>query len=285
MAIPFNGNPSPTTTYPKDQNSFNYPVHTTSTSNLLKRVEPVIDPRELRNRFLKGILERLPKGMNYTDEDLKNRIDRAINELELDLGTPVFAEQVRDRLIYDFNLYKQWIKLRAQHAPILVINSLSITDSSNSLIFTLPASWLETTGLYRGDINVIPLLSSYGASLTQGTLGGGLAYLTILAQSVTFIPAYWQLDYLAGISATPGQVPVPVNELIGIMATKRILSEIAANNINTSISLSSDGISQGSSNPGTSIYNQRNEDLEVQRVKLLREIRLCYLKKYFVGTI
>ena len=51
MDINFTNQAPPYNTYPKDNATFNYPVHATSISNLLKRTEPVIDPRELKDRF------------------------------------------------------------------------------------------------------------------------------------------------------------------------------------------------------------------------------------------
>ena len=275
----------PSITFPKSNPTAMYPVHASSTSGLLKRCEPLLTPNEFKDRFLKGVLERLPKGVEYSNSDLKNRINRAINQIEIDLNVMVMPEQFTERLQFDWNLYKAWIKLKASNGPIVQLDNLAIVASDNTTVFQIPASWIDTGNFARKDIQVIPLLASYGASLIQGTQAGGLAFLAILSSSVTFIPAYWQITYTAGLSYTAGQMPVMMNELIGTYAAQMILSEIAANNVNTSISLSSDGLSQGSSSPGPQIYVQRIADLEEKKKNLIGSLRRITGNRMFLSTM
>jgi hypothetical protein len=262
-----------------------YPVHANGTSGLLKRVEPLLTPAKLKSRYLKGIIERLPAGVTFSDEELKDRINLATNELELLLGVPVFAEQFREKPAFDYNLYKSFIHIRAQQGPIITIEDLAIVSANKQNIFRIPADWVETANFHERLINVIPLLAAYGVNTIEGAVGNaGIAFLTVLG-GLGWVPAYWQITYTAGVCASAGQVPIPVNELIGCIATINLLSTVAPNNANTSVSLSQDGIGQSSSNPGPQIFVQRIQELEAKKQALIGQLKRVFSRKVFLSNI
>ena len=94
----------------------------------------------------------------------------------------------------------------------------------------------------------------------SGAVGNaGIAFLSVM-DGLNWVPAYWQINYTAGLSNREGSVPAIVNELIGCIAAIAILSEIAPLFFFTSQSQSQDGISQSSSGPGPRIYELRIEN-------------------------
>ena len=261
-----------------------YPVHAQETSGLLTRCEPLLGPDKFVRLFLKGIPLKFPNGDKFTNEDFQDKLNWAMNETELLLGTTIMREAFMHKVPFDYSLYKSYIHIMAEKGPIISLEQLAIVSADNNNIFTIPPTWVETTNFSKRLINVIPLLAAYGVNQVAGAVGNaGIAFLTVM-DGLSWVPAYWQINYTAGLSNTEGQVPVPVNELIGCIAAIDVLSQIAATNRFNSQSQSQDGISQSSSGPGPNIYNKRIEDLSLRRDKLVSKMKSMFSTRYFVGN-
>lgn len=261
-----------------------YPVQANGTSGLLTRVEPILTPTKLKSRYLKGILDRLPAGVSYSNEELKDQINLAINEIEIQLKVPVFAEQFKERLPFHYNDYKSYIHLRSNAGPIISIEQLAIVSANGENIFAIPSEWIDTGNFHQRLIHVIPLLAAYGVNTVSGSVANaGIAFLN--AMNLQWIPSYWQITITAGLCKDAGQVPMVVNNLIGIYAALNILSSIAPNNPNTSVSLSQDGIGQSSSSPGVQIFQTRRAELEEKKRDILKQLQRLMGQKMFVTTI
>lgn len=271
----------------KNYGTTTYPVHANGTSGLLRRVEPLITPSKLKSRHLKGILELAKRfGITYSDEELKDRINLAVNNAEIELGIPVFAEQFREKHPFDLNLYRSFIFMRTEQGPIVSLEDLSIVSSDQQSIFQVPIQWVESAQFHQRQINVIPLLSNFGGTTVNTPVAsGGIAYLSILLNQFGFVPSYWQVTYTAGVCKDPGQVPLVVNELIGTIAAMEILSNIAPNNTQNSASLSQDGIGQSSSGPGVQIFQTRLAELAEKKKTLVGQLKRVFAAKYFLSSI
>lgn len=262
-----------------------YPVHAEQTSGLMRRCEPILTPELLIRRFLKGIPLVFRNGDQFTPDDLKDKIYLACNEAELLLHVTLNREAFKDKLPFDYALYKSYIHLKAEHGPLISIEHLAIVSADNNNIFEIPPTWIETSNFSKNLINVIPLLAAYGVNQVAGAVGNaGIAFLTVM-DGLNWVPAYWQVRYTSGLSNKEGLIPTPVNELIGCIAAIDILSEIAANFIYNSQSQSQDGISQSSSGPGPRIYEPRIADLERKKEALIRKLKGIFSQKYFVSNI
>lgn len=264
-----------------------YPVHAQETSGLVKRCEPILTPEKLRSRFLKGVSLVMPNGDVITDEDLKDKIMLAINEAELLLNMTINRESFKQKVPMDRSLYHSYVHVRAEHGPIISLEKLAIVAANGSNIFEIPADWIESANFAKRLINVIPLLASYGVNQLSGSTtstNSGIAFLTIMG-GLGWVPAYWEIEYTAGMSAKEGQVPVVVNELIGILAAIDTLSMIAQTNIWTSQSLSQDGISQSSSGPGPAVYRTRLEELETKKKDVIKKLKGIFTGKFFIDNI
>lgn len=261
-----------------------YPVHAQQTSNLLSRCEPMLDVERFKGQFLRGIPLVFPNGDKFTFEDLKIKLNWAMNEAELMMGVTITREAFQHKVAFDYNLYKAYIHIMAEKGPIISLESLAIVSADNNAIFNIPPTWIETTNFAKRLINVIPLLAAYGVNQVAGAVGNaGIAFLTVM-DGLSFVPAYWQINYTAGLSTVEGQVPAPVNELIGCIAAISILSEIAATHRWNSQSQSQDGISQSSSGPGPLIYNKRILDLETKRDRLCSKLKGIFSMKFMWGS-
>jgi len=273
--------------YPKNRNTLGYPVLAKEASPLLTKVEPLLTPKLLKSRFLKGIFERLPAEFRYTDEELKDRINMAINDLEIELKAPIMATQFRERHPFDHNLYKSWIHVRTQNGPILSVEDLSIVSSDNQNLFRMPSEWVDMGQAHQRQINVIPLLGATGIGGEVGGVvaPGGIAYLFAIERQLAFLPSYWTIEFTAGFCKDSGQVPVALNNLIGVQTAIDILSPLALANPNNSGSLGQDGISQSTSGPGIQIYATRVADLEKKKATIMGQLKRLLSQKIFLTNI
>lgn len=272
--------------YPKDQIAGTYPVHVKEPSGLLKRVEPLITPKQLKSRFLKGIIELMPKSAQYTDVELKDQINLAINEIEAEIKVPVFAEQFKERHPFDQVLYKSFLYTKVTHGPIRSVEDLKVETSSGDKIYRIPAQWIDMGQAHNRQINVIPLLAAYSsvdATMATG-VSVGAAYL-IITQNFGFIPSYWTIEYTAGLCGDKGAVPVIVNQLIGVQAAINVLSALAATNRYNTVSISQDGISQSHSGPGPNVFQVRINDLMMKKQELIGQIQRMFQQRFYVGTL
>lgn len=262
-----------------------YPVHAEQTSGLMRRCEPTLTPEQLVSRFLKGIPLKLRNGDQFTPDELKDRIYLAMNEAELLLGTTITREAFKEKAPFDRALYQAYIHVVTEHRPIISIEHLAIVSADGNNIFELPPTWIEAANFSKGLINVIPLLAAYGVNSVQGAVGNaGIAFLTVIG-GLNWVPAYWQVRYTSGLSNKEGNVPTPVNELIGTIAAIAILSEIGPLNIFNSQSQSQDGISQSSSGPGPNLYVRRIEELTAKQDMLVKKLKAIFSTRYFVNNI
>jgi hypothetical protein len=262
-----------------------YPVHAEQVSGLLSRCEPMLNTKTLKSQFLLGINLVMPNGDYYTEEDLKRKITWAMNEAELLMGVTITREAFKHKVPFDYALYKSYIHIVSEKGPIISLERLAIVSADNNNIFNIPPTWIETSNFAKRLINVIPLLAAYGVNQVAGAVGNaGIAFLTVM-DGLSFVPAYWQIRYTAGLATVEGNVPIPVNELIGCIAAISILSEIAPTNRFNSQSQSQDGISQSSSGPGPNIYNKRVEDLTNKKELLTKKLKSIFSMKFVMSNI
>ena len=268
-----------------------YPVHCQQASGLLRRIEPFLTPELFVSRYLLGVPLKFTNGQSFTTDILKDRLMMAMNESEVQLGTTITREEFKEKLPFDWSLYKSFIHLKPRHSPIISMESLSIVASNDEVIFVVPAMWVDMANASIGQLNVIPLLAAFGATSVTGSpvtalnQGAGVAFLAIwgAAGNAGIVPAYWQLNYSSGLSNREGHVPTIVNQLIGTNAAINILSEIAQSFVTTSQTLSQDGISQSSSGLGPRTYALRIEELTKNRDELVKKIKAIFARSYVIG--
>ena len=260
-----------------------YPVEAESASNLLRRCEAILSPELLKSRYLTGIEDVNSK---YSPDELKQEIELAINEFELISELSVTKVSHSERLPFDRQAYKAFVFMKTNNGPILSIERLQIQSSNGENIYDLPPDWIETGLMHKRQVNLIPILSIFGASGLQDGQPSNAGLIFIQAvNNFAWLPAFYTIEYTTGISHTEGQVPIVVNDIIGMTAAILILSALQANITQTSTSIGQDGISQSSSGPGPRTYEKRIEDLTERRDKMLRKIKAIFHQKYYMSNI
>jgi hypothetical protein len=136
-------------------------------------------------------------------------------------------------------------------------------------------------------ISVIPLLTVFNASgLEQGKANNaGLIFLQAI-NAYHWVPSFWEITYTAGVCHKDGQMPIVINELIGMEAAIEILGALQTLVTVGSQSIGQDGISQSSGlKNGGNIYQTRIEELEVKKQALMKKIKAINHQKYFLSNI
>ena len=238
-----------------------------------------------------GVPLRFTNGQVFSDDILKDRLMMGMNECEAQLGTTITREEFKDKLPFDFSLFKSFIHIKPRHSPIISVESLAIVASNDEVLFVIPSMWIEMANASIGQLNVVPMLAAFGSTsvtgspITATSQGSAVAFMAIWGScgNAGIVPAYWQLNYSSGLSNREGHVPVIVNQLIGTNAAINILSEIAQSFVTTSQTLSQDGISQSSSGLGPRTYALRIEELTKNRDELVKKIKAIFARSYVIG--
>jgi hypothetical protein len=265
--------------YPTKQ----YPQSASETSDLFQRMEPLVTPDLLKSR----LLHKLPGLDTYTNEELKQEIWLACQEVELLLNMPLWPIEVTERKPYEYNHLNNYWFFKAERRPVQSVVSVSIVSSDGQAVWRAPQQWIEV-GLTKtkSQINFLPLLSTVagGNAIQTGDTGGNSIFLQAMGFA-RWIPAFWELKYISGLGDCEGNLPIIISDLISLTAATEILSALQNLNSYTSQSLSQDGISQSSGSAGPQIYQARIDNLNQRRERLLNQIKMVYNNKYFISNI
>jgi hypothetical protein len=159
-------------------------------------------------------------------------------------------------------------------------------SSNNIRLYSYPLDWIESGFFFRGQINILPLLSVFSSSTTEAAGDPTGASVFLHAQMHhRWISGFYEVEYTAGAMDCEGNLPVVLNDAIGLETAIEILSAKQNQNVYNSQSLSQDGLSQSSSSAGTQIYQARIELLTQRKNQIMERIKMIYTSKYFLGTV
>jgi hypothetical protein len=261
-----------------------YPVEAFATSDLIQRAEPLITPDLLISRYLKA--QEKDIRAKYTQEELKDQINMAINEFEMESGLRVNKVQDTQRVPFDRDLYRSFVYIKTNHGPILSVEEIQIQSSNGENIYKLPATWIEVGNAHKRQLNLIPILSIFGAAGLQDgqASNAGLIFLNAI-NNFQWLPSFFTVKYTHGLSHTEGIVPIPVNQIIGMMTAMELLSDLQSANKYNSTSVGQDGLSQSASSAGPKIYVQRIDDLQKKKDKAMAKLKAVFTNKHFLSNI
>ena len=294
------------------------------------RLEPLITADKLRNNFLmllplvSGIADPLTgKRMAITNDQLDEIIIQAVSIAEAESGLQLFPTQISEKLAFDANEFRQFGYFKLRNRPISAIQALQVVPAngnpmtsggvqtagaspnynpfapttdpsgiaySGASIYSVPVEWIETSHLYVGQINILPIniatTGQWGTFMTYGAgnqSAGGAFFLSILG-SQPWVPAFWRVTYTTGFP--DAKFPRFVNQYIGTIAAIEVLSMLAATYArSTSHSIGLDGLSQSISGPGAGIFQVRIAELEAKRKLLKGKLKAAYGLSMFGASI
>ena len=269
--------------YPDSKNfgTKGYPVEALKTTSLFKRCEPPLTPDLLISRYLTNI-----DVSKYSNADIEQEIELATNEFELLSDLTVNKVVYKERIPFDRAAYKSFVYFKLNNGPIRSIEEVLIESSNGEEIYSLPAEWIEVGFAHKRQINLIPILTIFGAAgLKDGQASNaGLIFIQAV-NNFRWLPAFYTVTYTGGLTNRDGEVPVIVNHIIGMMAAIEILSSLQSNIQYNSTSISQDGISQSASGPGPQTYQARINDLQSRVDRFLKKVRSEFHQKYFLSNI
>jgi len=279
-------------TYAKDGANI-YPEAATEAD--YQRMEPILSPDQLIRRFLWGLdlssQMKDPftgKPVRWTPEMVKDIIDGAINTAEAEVGFFIRPVVFKEKHPFDRFAYASYGYFNVRQRPVGKVLSVAVTPPNGEDVYSMPLEWVETNYLPRGQINIIPMTAAQVGGTSTGIFpgqsnNGGAFYLTVV-QNRNWVPAYWQIEYLAGYC--DGIVPRLVNDLIGTISAMEILSMLATTYAKVqSHSLGIDGLSQSVSTPGPQIFQTRLEELKEKRAFLIKKLKALTGRKIFSSVI
>lgn len=258
-----------------------YPVEANDVTPLFKRVEPLITPEKMISKYLK----KVPLD-EYDEDEMKDFINDALNEVEVLTKLQLTPVQHKERMPFDRQAYKSFVFFKINNGPALSVEEILIESSNGENIYRLPLDWIEAGFFHKRQINLIPILSIFGAAgLKDGQASNaGLIFLQAV-NNFRWLPAFYTITYTTGVCRKEGHLPSVLNQIVGITAAMEILSNKASQEKFTSTSISQDGISQAASTPGPARYKQRMEELEKKRERLMQRVMAKFHQKYFLSNI
>ncbi len=258
-----------------------WPVEANDVTPLFRRVEPLITPDKMISKYLKNI-----DLSEYSGDELKDFVTDAFNEVELMTNLNLTPVQHIERFPFDRAAYKAFIYFKANNGPIMSVEEIQIESSNGENIYKLPSDWIEAGFFHKRQINLIPILSIFGAAgLKDGQASNaGLIFIQAV-NNFRWLPAFYTIKYTAGVCRKEGHLPSVLNQIVGITAAMEILSNKAAQNKHTSTSISQDSLTQSASTPGPQLYKTRIEDLTTKRDRLMKKIKSKFHQKYYLSNI
>jgi hypothetical protein len=257
---------------------------------------PLITPMLLRVRQLFGIplvsnmVDPVTgKRQVMTDPIIADVIHRAVALAELETHLNIMPRQIAEKQAFDRQAFASFGFVRLDNRPVVSLDDMTVTASNDENVFRVPPTWIDRGYMHKGQINLVPITVAFNGagfinpSDQSGGANGGSMFLSILGQN-PWIPSYWKFTYTVGFPE--GQIPVVVNELIGVIAAIEILDILATTNAkNASASLSIDGLSQSVGTAGPTIYDARIQKLTEKKMLLVKKLKTMFGQTLFSSHI
>lgn len=264
-----------------------------------ERVEPLITPKMFVSRFFEGIplISPITK-KKITQKELKDYLKRGMAIAEADTKIDIAPVFRRHRLPFDPNLYHKFIHLEIPNKPIQKVNRLAICAASYQFteneddeypagaeIYKLPNQWIDMAHATRGILNVNPLNPAFSAIGTQTAVAASGATILQFIGQMGWVPGYWVVECLHGFCSEDGNVPVVVNELVGMKAALLLISNLIPQYQIVSQSLSLDGLGQSVTNQAYQLLQIKQQQLMLDYKEMKNTIKTMTGNNFLIGNV
>lgn len=253
-----------------------FPERAIDATGGFNRIEPLLDGKVLRKRFMFGLPLQSPiTKERLTDEDLMDYVTRASTQLEADAQIDIQPVVRRHRLAFDPNLYAQNIWCEVPIKPVLEVLRLAICSASYSNtpqqndqypsgaeIYRIPNEWVDMSYASRGSLFVNPINPAFSAIGTSTAVAASGATILQFIGQQGWVPAYWTLECLHGFCSKDGNVPVFINECIGAKAAVMIIDNLLPLYRIASQSMGIDGLSQSVNDLSYQLLQTKRQTME-----------------------
>ena len=268
-----------------------FPAWATEQESTPNRYLPLPTPQSLKDTVLWGIpLQSALTGQTVTDSALQHYIDEAISEIEHTLDiyiTPVtFSER------HDYSRHLQFWSfgyLKVNHSPILDVSKYQLTFNNGQ---QYPGGVGPLVDIPREFIHVQPqdgtiqLVPAQGVTVSGfiASIYSGLGYHAFNSQLISSWPGAVLVEYRSGFEKN--QVPALLVGLIENIAAFKMLSIMGPLLFpHNSVSVSIDGVSQGTGTLGPNFLSKRLEDLQNIINQQMDAAKGYYLRKFMIDHV
>jgi len=222
-------------------------------------------------------------GAEFSDEAMDFYINSAISEIEhtLDLHiTPVKFRETHDYRSQSFTWSYNYMKL--DHPNILSVEVVELSFSNNQATEGFVRFPMEFVYV-KPQEGVIQLVPAFGTSLSGFLLSAfsGTQFHALRAIGVSDFPGGIRVEYTAGF--LPDKVPYLICEAIETIAAIKVLSVLGPVLFpNTSTSIGIDGVSQSVGGFGPKHLNDRIDQLNAERERVITALTGYYQRGFLV---
>lgn len=271
-----------------------FPYWATEANNQPSRFKPAPTPTSMRQRSLFGIpMKSSFTGEAVSDAQIQGFIDEAISEVEHLLDIYITPTEFSERLDYDREMWTQsYAYLKLRHPNVIKVLDFQLRFSNEDTdeddgqdlhrsIIDIPKEFIHV----EPQDGVLQLVPAFGTTLSGFIVSAmsGHAFWAIANTQGAF-PGAVRVRYLAGFEE--GKIPAMIAGLIEVVAAYKLLSILGPILFpHNSVSISIDGVSQGTSTPGPAFLKQRLDELEKIRESMLDTARGYYQRKFLIDQI
>lgn len=258
--------------------------HIEEISPKVERFGHIPTPDLLKKTKLFGIpLVSSLTGESMSDDAIDFYINAAISEIEhmLDLNiTPVKYREKHDYRRHNFTWNHNYLKV--DHPNILNVSKVELSFTNDEDVRGFVDFPLEHVHVQPQE-GVIQLVPAFGTSLSGFLLSAfsGTQFHALRATGITNFPGGIRVEYTAGFA--PGKIPYIICQAIEIMSAINILSSLGPVLFpQSSTSISIDGVSQGVGTFGPKHLNDRIQQLEQERERVIDSLKGYYQRRWLV---
>ena len=177
----------------------------------------------LKSTFLLGVDLTLDDGSPYPSRIFTDSIEQASRALEDELGLVFEPQTIQERHDKEPDAAGGWFPIRTRHRPLREVEKLCVVYGQSSTRAELPASWCTITEEIAGQIHIIPVAE--GA--TSYLMHGGLPYWVGMGgfSNYYYLPAYFELEYLAGFPLYTGSQTIAAGETQATVSTPKTFKD------------------------------------------------------------
>lgn len=180
----------------------------------------------LKDTFLLGVDLTLDDGSPYPDRIFTDSIAQAERALADELGLVFNPQVIRERHDKEPDAAGGWFPIRTRHRPLVEVEKLSIIYGQSTTRAELPPQWATVTESIAGQVHIIP--TAEGAS--SYLIAGGLPVIVGMGglSAHHYIPAYFELEYMAGFPLYSGAVTILAGDVSAVVNTPRSFADVYA---------------------------------------------------------
>ena len=251
------------------------------------RYRPLPTPSNIRSIHLFGLLLQ----SNITnelvpDETIQFYIDSAISEIEHELDLYITPVQFREKHDYNADHFlKNFAYIKLFHPNVISVQKVELSfsnDPETSGLVEFPLEYVMVKP-QEGSLQLVPAFGTTLSGMAASVFTGAQFY-ALGNQNVTTLPGGYRITYIAGFEKD--KVPAAIVDLIAVRASISMLSTLGPIFYpNSSVSISTDGLSQSTSTFGVKQFNDRLQQLREQEKKLLEAVKGYYQRRFLIDHI